>query len=68
MNFQNDKIENVAGSIWLKYNKQDQQEKAAFSERNPHMTQQQELVAKSPGGPQTKTAEQGRSQHGQFNH
>jgi hypothetical protein len=28
-----------------KYDKQDQQEKAAFNERNPHTTQQQELVA-----------------------
>jgi hypothetical protein len=26
----------------LKYDKQDQQGKAAFNERNPHMTQQQE--------------------------
>jgi hypothetical protein len=26
----------------LKYEKQDQQGKAAFNERNPHMTQQQE--------------------------
>jgi hypothetical protein len=36
-----------------KYEKQDQQGKAAFNERNPHMTQQQEPVARSPGGPQT---------------
>jgi hypothetical protein len=28
-----------------KYDKQDQQGKAAFNERNPHMTQQQEPVA-----------------------
>jgi hypothetical protein len=32
----------------VKYDKQDQQGKAAFNERNPHMTQQQELVARSP--------------------
>jgi hypothetical protein len=37
------------------YDKQDQQEKAVFSERNPHTTQQQERAARSPGGPQTKT-------------
>jgi hypothetical protein len=39
----------------LKYDKQDQQGKAAFNKRNPHTTQQQEPVARSPGGPQTKT-------------
>jgi hypothetical protein len=38
----------------MKYDKQDQQGKVAFNERNPHMTQQQEPVARSPGGPQTK--------------
>jgi hypothetical protein len=42
-----------------KYDKQDPQGKAAFNERNPHMTQQQEPMARSPGGPQTKT-EQGK--------
>jgi hypothetical protein len=36
--------------MWKKYDKQDQQEKAAFNERNPHMIQQQEPVARSPGG------------------
>jgi hypothetical protein len=36
-----------------KYEKQDQQGKAAFNERNPHMTQQQEPMARSSGGPQT---------------
>jgi hypothetical protein len=41
----------------LRYVKQDQQGKAAFNERNPHMTQQQEQVARSPGGPQTKTGQ-----------
>jgi hypothetical protein len=34
----------------IKYEKQDQQGKAAFNERNPHMTQQQEPMARSPGG------------------
>jgi hypothetical protein len=38
----------------IKYEIQDQQGKAAFNERNPHMTQQQESMARSPGGPQTK--------------
>jgi hypothetical protein len=37
----------------VKYDKQDQQGKAAFNERNPHMTQQQDPMARSPGGPQT---------------
>jgi hypothetical protein len=37
----------------VNYDKQDQQGKAAFNERNPHMTQQQEPMARSPGGPQT---------------
>jgi hypothetical protein len=40
---------------FVKYDKQDQQGKAAFNERNPNMTQQQETMARSPGGPQTKT-------------
>jgi hypothetical protein len=40
-----------------KYDKQDQQGKAAFKKRNPHMTQQQEPEARSPGGPQTKTGQ-----------
>jgi hypothetical protein len=34
-----------------KYDKQDQQGKAAFIERTSHMTQQQEPAARSPGGP-----------------
>jgi hypothetical protein len=38
----------------LKYDKQDQQGNAAFYEHNPYMTQQEEPVAKSPGGLQTK--------------
>jgi hypothetical protein len=41
----------------LKYDKQDQQGKAALNKRNPHMTQQQEPVARSPGGSQTKTGQ-----------
>jgi hypothetical protein len=41
----------------FKYDKQDQQGKAAFIERNPDMTQQQEPMAMSPGGPQTKTGQ-----------
>jgi hypothetical protein len=40
-----------------KYDKQDQQRKTAFNERNPHMTQQQEPVARSPCKPQTKTGQ-----------
>jgi hypothetical protein len=35
------------GCVCLKNDKQDQQEKAAFNERNPHMTQPQEPVARS---------------------
>jgi hypothetical protein len=41
----------------IKYDKQDQQGKATFNERNPDMTQQQEPVARIPGGPQTKTGQ-----------
>jgi hypothetical protein len=41
----------------LKYDNQDQQGKAAFTERNPLATQQQEPVARSPGGPQTKAGQ-----------
>jgi putative exporter of polyketide antibiotics len=37
----------------MKHDKQDHQGKAAFNERNPNTTQQQEPVAMSPGGPQT---------------
>jgi hypothetical protein len=32
-------------------------EKAALNDRNPHATQQQEPVARSPGGSQTKTGQ-----------
>jgi hypothetical protein len=38
----------------MKYDKQDQQGKAAFNERNPNSNQQQEPVARSPGVPKTK--------------
>jgi hypothetical protein len=38
-----------------RYDKQDQQGKAAFNERNPHTTQQQKPEARSTGEPQTKT-------------
>jgi hypothetical protein len=41
----------------LKYDKQDKQGKAAFNERNPHMIQQHEPVARSPGGPLTKSGQ-----------
>jgi hypothetical protein len=41
----------------IKYDEQNQQGKAAFNERNPHMTQQQEPVEKSPDGPKTKTGQ-----------
>jgi hypothetical protein len=34
-----------------KYDKQDQQGKVMFNELNPHTTQQQKPVARSPGGP-----------------
>jgi hypothetical protein len=43
--------------ISLKYDKQNQQGMVAFNEPTPHMTQQQEPVARSPGGPQTKKVE-----------
>jgi hypothetical protein len=33
---------------FLKHDKQDQQGKAAFNERNPHMTKQQEPNGKEP--------------------
>jgi hypothetical protein len=43
--------------FYIKYDKQDQQGKAAFNERNPHTTKQQESVARSPDGTQTKTGQ-----------
>jgi hypothetical protein len=44
----------IKNTIYWEYDEQDQQGKAALNERNPHMTQQQEQMARSPGGPQTK--------------
>jgi hypothetical protein len=41
----------------VQYDKQDQQGKKAFIERNPHMIKQKEPVARSPEGPQTKTGQ-----------
>jgi hypothetical protein len=38
-------------SFEVKYDKKDQQGKAAFNERNISTIQQQEPVARSPGGP-----------------
>jgi hypothetical protein len=38
----------LPGSTGIKYDKQDQQGKAAFNERNPHMTKQQEPNGKEP--------------------
>jgi hypothetical protein len=43
--------------LWIQYDKQDQQGKAAFNEHNPNTTHQQEPAARSPGGPQTKTGQ-----------
>jgi hypothetical protein len=44
----------VTSRVCLKYDKQDQQLKAAFKERNPHTIQQQKPVARNPGLPKTK--------------
>jgi hypothetical protein len=51
-----------------KYDKQDQQGKAAFNERKPHTTQQQEPVTNSPGGPQAKNRKGLKTEPGQVNH
>jgi hypothetical protein len=40
----------------------------AFNGRNPHRTQQQEPLAWSPGGPQTKNMTGHKEEHGQANH
>jgi hypothetical protein len=53
--FRHFQMKRVSISIVKKYDKQDQQGKAAFNERNPHMTKQQESMAWSPGGPYCKT-------------
>jgi hypothetical protein len=34
----------------------------------PHPTQQQDQVARSPGGPKSKTGQGALSEHGQANH
>jgi hypothetical protein len=49
--------QSVSRSKDMKYDKQDQQGKAASNELHPHATQQQEPVARSPGGAQTKTGQ-----------
>jgi hypothetical protein len=41
--------------MFIIYDKQDHQGRAAFNKRNPNPTQKQEPAAWSPGGPQTKT-------------
>jgi hypothetical protein len=51
----------------LQYDKQDKQGKAAFNERNPHMTQQQEPMARSPGGPKQKQ-DRAKTERWQVNH
>jgi hypothetical protein len=38
--------------------KQGEEGKAAFKERNPHTTKQQEPAVRSPGGHQTKTGQE----------
>jgi hypothetical protein len=57
-------VHSICNSCKSKYDKQDQQGKAAFNERNPHTTQQQKPLTRSPGGPQTKTGQRKR----QVNH
>jgi hypothetical protein len=54
----------LRNQVPLKYDKPDQQWKAAFNECNPHPTQHQEPVARSPGGPQTKTGQSTRQSMG----
>jgi hypothetical protein len=54
-------------SLTLKYDKQDQQGKAAFNERNPHMTQQQEPVQGAQANPKQKQ-DRAKTEHGQVNH
>jgi hypothetical protein len=41
----------------VEYDEIDKQGKAAFNERNPYTTQQQEPVERSPGGHQTRTGQ-----------
>jgi hypothetical protein len=51
--------EKFSKEVTREYDKQNQQGKAAFNERNPYMTQQQEPVKRSPGGPKTKIRRRG---------
>jgi hypothetical protein len=53
-------IKTVFKYLSPKKDKQDQQVKASFNERNTHTTQQQEPVARSPEGPLTKTGQRAR--------
>jgi hypothetical protein len=62
--FQN--MQTVSKVSILKYDKQDQQGNAAFNKRNPHTIQQQEPVARSPGGPQIKTGQGTRQSMGRL--
>jgi hypothetical protein len=48
---------------YIKYDKQDQQGKAAFNERNPHMNQRQGAQA----DPEQKQ-DRAKTEHGQANH
>jgi hypothetical protein len=52
----------------IKYDKQDQQEKAAFNERSPHPTQQQEPVAEEPRRTLNKNRTRHKTEHGHVNH
>jgi hypothetical protein len=49
-----------------KYHKQDQQGKAVYNERSLNTTQQQEPVARSPEGIQTKTGQGARKSMGRL--
>jgi hypothetical protein len=63
----NVKIENLASLVILNtYNRQDQQGKAAFNERNAHATRQQEPVARSQDGACSKVQSWRRIQHLQW--
>jgi hypothetical protein len=53
-------------NVSLKYDKHDQQGKAAFDKRNPYTTQQQEPAARSRGGSDNRTVQ--KTEHGQDNH
>jgi hypothetical protein len=51
---------------YMNYDKQDQQGKAAFNERNPHTTQQQ--MGKEPRRTPNKNRTGHKAEHGQVNH